>query len=334
VQILITGVAGFVGFHLARRLLKEGMQVQGVDNLNFYYDVSLKQARLQELRIHPGFTFHYFDLWYHPTITSLFEEYTFDYVVHLAAQPGVRYSQDHPIECIKNNLVVFTHILKVCCQHHIRHFIFASSSSVYGSQSRIPFQVEDHPSPVSLYGITKRLNELMAYRYSCSAKTLVTGLRFFTIYGPWGRPDMAYFKFVKAIEAGAPIDLYNFGQMKRDFTYIDDVIEAIIRILFREPISDSLYKIYNIGSGYSTDLLSLVSTIEAILGKVSIKRFLPGRSEEILITQACLNTLKEDTGFIPSTSIDEGMQNFIGWYQNYSREKNRMISHYPKESSL
>jgi UDP-glucuronate 4-epimerase len=326
-KILVTGVAGFVGYHLAQRLLKDGMQVYGIDNLNHYYDVGLKRDRLEQLQPLPGFTFQLLDLSDRTQMTELFKTHAFDRVVHLAAQAGVRYSIENPSAYIDSNLVGFTNILEGCRHSETPHLVFASSSSVYGANTKVPFSVTDNVDhPISLYAATKKANELMAHTYSHLYHLPTTGLRFFTVYGPWGRPDMAYFKFVKAIAEGRSIDVYNFGDMQRDFTYIDDVIEGVVRVMNRIPEGNNTldnvgnkapYKIYNIGNNAPVNLLKFIEVIESEIGVSAKKKFLPLQPGDVLSTYADVNELMQDVGFKPSTSIETGIKYFVQWYKGY-----------------
>jgi UDP-glucuronate 4-epimerase len=326
-KILVTGVAGFVGYHLARRLLDDGMQVYGIDNLNNYYDVGLKRDRLKQLQLLPDFTFQLLDLSDRTQMTELFKVQAFDRVVHLAAQAGVRYSIENPSAYIDSNLVGFTNILEGCRHSETPHLVFASSSSVYGANTKVPFSVTDNVDhPISLYAATKKANELMAHTYSHLYHLPTTGLRFFTVYGPWGRPDMAYFKFVKAIAEGRSIDVYNFGDMQRDFTYIDDVIEGVVRVMARIPEGNKTldnvgnkapYKIYNIGNNAPVNLLKFIEVIESEMGVSAKKNFLPLQPGDVLSTYADVNELMRDVGFKPSTSIEMGIKHFVQWYKGY-----------------
>lgn len=322
--VLITGVAGFIGFHLAQRLLSEGIEILGIDNLNPYYDVALKQARLSQLQNQTTFRFQYLDLADRDGMKALFEDNSFTHVIHLAAQAGVRYSIHNPMTYIDSNLVGFSHILEGCrYQDSLDHLIYASSSSVYGANHQIPFRVTDTvDQPLSLYAATKKANELMAHCYSHLYHLPTTGLRFFTVYGPWGRPDMAYFKFVRAIEADHPIEIYNYGRMKRDFTYIDDIIEGIRRLLDRPPHpqhqASAPYRIYNIGNNQPTELGHLIATIEQVMGKTAQKIYLPMQPGDVPITYADVDDLVAEVGFKPSTSIEQGIEAFVRWYQTYS----------------
>jgi UDP-glucuronate 4-epimerase len=332
-KILITGAAGFVGYHLAHRLLTDGETVYGIDNLNPYYDVTLKQDRLKQLQPFSQFTFEPIDLADRDALNALFQTQSFDVVVNLAAQAGVRYSLDNPFAYIDSNLVGFTNLLENCRHHAVQHLVFASSSSVYGANTKVPFAVTDNVDrPISLYAATKKANELMAYTYSHLYHIPTTGLRFFTVYGPWGRPDMAYFKFVTSILAEQPIDVYNFGDMERDFTYIDDITEALTRILVRPPqteasptdpqeslrsLSSPPYRLYNIGNHTPVKLLQFIELLEQLLGKVATKNLLPMQPGEVLSTYADVEDLARDFDFRPNTSIEVGLQKFVQWYRAY-----------------
>jgi UDP-glucuronate 4-epimerase len=320
-RVLVTGVAGFIGYHLAQRLLAEGDQVYGIDNLNDYYDVSLKKARLAQLQPQPGFSFQYLDLSDRAGMTSLFETNPFDCVVNLAAQAGVRYSLVNPHAYTDSNLAGFINLLEGCRHHHVQHLVYASSSSVYGANRKVPFATSDNVDhPISLYAATKKANELMAYTYSHLYQIPTTGLRFFTVYGPLGRPDMAYFKFVKAIKAGQPIDVYNHGDMQRDFTYIDDVIEGVVRVMRRAPVSveaNAPYKLYNIGNNRPVSLARFIEVVEAAVGQTAQKNFLPMQPGDVPITYADVDDLIRDVGFKPTTPIETGMARFVEWYEAY-----------------
>ncbi|MGL5835085.1 MAG: NAD-dependent epimerase [Waterburya sp.] len=317
-KILVTGVAGFIGFHLAQRLLELGNQVYGVDNLNDYYDVNLKQARLEQLLPQPRFTFEYLDLSDRALTAHLFAREDFEVVVHLAAQAGVRYSLENPDAYVDSNLVGFTNILEGCRHNNPEHLIFASSSSVYGKNTQVPFSVADRvDTPVSLYAATKKANELMAHAYSHLYQIPTTGLRFFTVYGPWGRPDMAYFKFIKAIAEDQPIDVYNYGKMMRDFTYIDDVVTGIIKLIPHRTKARPPYKIYNLGNNNPVPLQEFIATIETLMGKSAQKNFLPMQPGDVIATYADVAELMTDIGFKPSTSIAQGLGKFVQWYQSY-----------------
>ncbi|XHU95371.1 MAG: NAD-dependent epimerase [cyanobacterium endosymbiont of Rhopalodia gibba] len=320
-QILITGVAGFIGYHLAQRLLIEGHQIYGIDNLNDYYDVTLKKARLEQLLCQKNFEFSRLDISHRSLMIELFKKYSFEYVIHLAAQAGVRYSLENPEAYIDSNLVGFANILEGCRHNFINHLVFASSSSVYGSNKKVPFSVTDNVDrPVSLYAATKKANELMAYAYSHLYRIPITGLRFFTVYGPWGRPDMAYFKFVRAITEKKPIEVYNYGGMKRDFTYIDDVIEAMVRIIPKSPLNtlnQPPYKIYNLGKNNPVELKEFIETIEIALNMKAVKNFLPMQPGDVVSTYADIDELVNDIGFRPTTKITQGLQQFVAWYQEF-----------------
>jgi UDP-glucuronate 4-epimerase len=330
--VLVTGSAGFIGFHLSQRLLLQGDTVIGLDNLNNYYDVTLKTDRLAKLQEHPQFQFHQLDLSDRPGIADLFAQNQFDSVVNLAAQAGVRYSLQNPHAYIDSNLVGFTNILEGCRHSAVPHLVFASSSSVYGANEKIPFATEDPVDhPVSLYAATKKANELMAYTYSHLYGLPTTGLRFFTVYGPWGRPDMAPFLFTKAILEGRPIDVFNYGNMQRDFTYIDDIVEGILRVIDHIPripqttaensdqdsAKSAPYKIYNIGNHQPTPLMTFIQVIEQCLGRKAQKNLLPMQPGDVPITYADVADLIQDVGFQPNTSIDVGVERFVQWYRSY-----------------
>ena len=329
-KILVTGAAGFIGFHLAQRLLREGHEVEGVDNLNDYYDVTLKLARLDHLRPLPGFRFHRLDVADTAAVDRLFASQRFDSVAHLAAQAGVRYSIENPHAYVRANLAGFVNIAEACAQQGVGHLVFASSSSVYGANRKAPFSTRDNVDhPVSLYAATKKSNELLAHSYSHTYGLPVTGLRFFTVYGPWGRPDMAYFKFAEAIEAGRPIPVYNHGDMSRDFTYIDDIVEGVVRVLDNPPrqsysalhpdesLSQAVYRIYNIGNHQPVRLLDFISALERCLGKTAVKQYLPMQPGDVPCTYADTEDLERDTGFQPATTIEEGLSKFVEWYRSY-----------------
>ncbi|WP_306220540.1 NAD-dependent epimerase [Cohnella sp. WQ 127256] len=317
-SILLTGCAGFIGSHVTRRLLDQGQFVVGLDNLNDYYDVSLKESRLKLLD-HPHFQFVKGDLEDRKCIDHIFEQWQPTVVIHLAAQAGVRYSIENPHAYIDSNIVGFTHILEACRHNQIKHLIYASSSSVYGMNKKLPYSTSDTVDhPISLYAATKKANELMAHTYSHLFGLPTTGLRFFTVYGPWGRPDMALFLFTKAIIEGTPIRIYNDGRMKRDFTYIDDIVEGIIRLIPLKPNRNSTpYKIYNIGNHSPVDLMTFVETIEKKIGKAGNKQFWPLQPGDVPETYADVRDLMNDTGFKPDTPIDTGIGKFIEWYKDY-----------------
>jgi len=332
-QVLVTGVAGFIGFHLAKRLLADGLEVYGIDNLSDYYDVELKKARLEQL-VHPKFTFQFLDLSDRQGMAQLFESRSFDYVVNLAAQAGVRYSLVNPLAYIDSNITGFVNLLEGCRHHPVKHLVFASSSSVYGVNPKVPFSTTDNVDhPISLYAATKKADELMAHTYSHLYQIPITGLRFFTVYGAWGRPDMAYFKFVKAIEAGKAIEVYNDGKMKRDFTYVDDVIEGVVRVMHKPPqphpvsslqsgefhaaSSQAQYKLYNIGNNNPVELMEFIAVIEKLLGKSAQKKMLPMQPGDVPVTYADVDELMQDVGFRPDTPIEQGMAKFVEWYRAY-----------------
>ena len=331
-KILVTGAAGFIGFHLSQRFLDAGDTVVGIDNLNDYYDVSLKKSRLAQLENHRRFRFIRMDIADREGISALFKKEAFELVVHLAAQAGVRYSIVNPYAYIDSNLVGFINILEGCRQQKVQHLVFASSSSVYGANTLMPFSVHhnvDHP--LSLYAATKKANELMAHTYASLYNLPCTGLRFFTVYGPWGRPDMALFLFTKAILEDQPIDVYNQGNMKRDFTYIDDIIEGVYRVAAKIPApnpkwqgdhpdpatSFAPYKIYNIGNNHPVELIYFIETLEKNLHKKAKKIFLPMQPGDVPATCADVDDLMADVGFKPATSIEEGIKKFLSWYKDY-----------------
>jgi len=334
-SILVTGAAGFIGFHLSMRLLADGYMVVGLDNLNDYYDVRLKEARLERLKAFDNFRFVLLELADREGMEQLFADYEFDRVVHLAAQAGVRYSLENPHAYVESNLMGFMNVLEGCRHGKVGHLVFASSSSVYGANTLMPFSVHhnvDHP--VSLYAATKKANELMAHAYAALYQIPCTGLRFFTVYGPWGRPDMALFLFTDAILHGRPIDVYNRGAMKRDFTYIDDIIEGIVRVmeLIPEPntnwsgdrpdpgTSFAPYKIYNIGNNNPVELMRFIEAIEDTLGMKAEKNLLPIQPGDVPATFADVDDLIKDVGFKPATPIEEGIEKFVEWYEEWSEE--------------
>ena len=332
--ILVTGAAGFIGFHVARRLLEQGKPVVGLDNLNSYYDPTLKDARLAALAKLPGFEFVKLDLADRAGIAALFAERKFPHVVHLAAQAGVRYSLIDPHAYIDSNIVGFTNILEGCRHNGCRHLLYASSSSVYGSNTKMPFSVHDNVDhPLSLYGASKKANELMAHSYSHLFKLPTTGLRFFTVYGPWGRPDMAMWIFAKAIAAGEPIKLFNQGNMRRDFTYVDDVVESIVRLVAKAPAGDPAWsgdhpdpgsssapwRVYNIGNNNPVELLEVVRLLEEAIGIKAKRDLLPMQPGDVPATYANVDDLMRDVDFKPSTSISDGINRFIQWYRAYHR---------------
>lgn len=329
---LVTGAAGFIGFHLCKRLLEEGCSVIGIDNLNDYYDINLKKSRLEIIEAYDKFKFYKINLEDKEALEEIFESQKIDIVVNLAAQAGVRYSITNPDAYIQSNIVGFLNILEVCRHNNIEHLVYASSSSVYGMNEEMPFSTShnvDHP--ISLYAATKKSNELMAHTYSHLYNLPTTGLRFFTVYGPWGRPDMALFLFTDAIINDKPIKVFNNGNMKRDFTYIDDIVEGIIRLLNNPPnenkkwdkikadpgTSSAPYKVYNIGNNKPVELMDYIGAIEKYLGKEAKKEYLPLQDGDVPMTYADVDDLIEDIGFKPNTSIDEGIDRFVQWYKEY-----------------
>jgi len=331
-KVLVTGAAGFIGYHLSKRLLENGCIVTGIDNLNSYYDVSLKEARIEKLKPFENFSFFKEDISTKLAMEKVFESNHFDVVVNLAAQAGVRYSLENPQAYIDANIVGFVNILE-CCRHNVvKHLVFASSSSVYGANTKMPFSVHhnvDHP--VSLYAASKKANELMAHTYSHLYGLSCTGLRFFTVYGPWGRPDMALFLFTKAILEEKPIKVFNHGRMQRDFTYIDDIIEGVVRVMDRLPKADPYwsgddpdpgtsyanYKIYNIGNNNPVELMEFIAVIEKVLGKEAKKEFLDLQPGDVPATYADVDDLIKDVGFKPGTTIDIGIKRFVEWFKEY-----------------
>lgn len=331
-KILVTGAAGFIGFYTSEKLLARGDEVVGIDNLNDYYDVSLKQARLDRLTQHSSFQFIKGDISDRDTIEKIFSDHTFDRVIHLAAQAGVRYSIENPRAYVDSNIVGFVNILEACRHQQVPHLCYASSSSVYGANTKQPFaEMDNVDHPVSLYAASKKSNELMAHTYSNLFKLPTTGLRFFTVYGPWGRPDMAYFKFTKNIIADKAIDIYNHGDMFRDFTYIDDIVEGVIRVSDKIPEANPQwsgeepdpsssfcpYKVYNIGNGSPVRLMDFVDAIESNLGKSAIKNFMPMQPGDVPATSADTSALQRDVSFQPNTSVQSGIKKFIEWYVEY-----------------
>ncbi len=331
-KILITGAAGFIGFFLAKRLLADGLEVVGLDNLNDYYDPALKQARLDQLLPQKGFSFVHLDLADRQGVADLFSRHRFDAVMNLAAQAGVRYSLENPHSYVDSNVVGFVNILEGCRHNGVKHLVFASSSSVYGGNTKMPFSVHDNVDhPVSLYAATKKSNELMAHAYSHLYGLPTTGLRFFTVYGPWGRPDMAYFLFTRAILAGEPINVFNHGQMKRDFTYIDDIVEGVVRVIHNVPepnpdwdrenpdpaTSYCPYHVYNIGNNQQETLMHFIEVLEDCLGKKAEKNFLPMQNGDVPATYADVDDLVREVGFKPATTIEDGLAEFVEWYRAY-----------------
>jgi UDP-glucuronate 4-epimerase len=331
-RILVTGAAGFIGFHVAQRLLARGDTVIGLDNLNSYYEIRLKEDRLAQLQLHPNFQFYHLDLADQTGMNNLFSATTPERVVHLAAQAGVRYSLTNPHTYVESNLVGFMNILEGCRHHKVHHLVYASSSSVYGANTKMPFSVHDNVDhPVSLYAASKKANELMAHTYSHLYQLPTTGLRFFTVYGPWGRPDMALFLFTKAILNGQPIEVFNEGKMRRDFTYIDDIVEGVVRVTDTLPqpnptwsgmkpdpgTSKASYRIYNIGNNQPVELLDFITTLENSLGKKADKRMLPMQPGDVPETYADVDDLMHDVGFRPATPISVGIARFVEWYRSY-----------------
>ena len=332
-SILVTGAAGFIGFYVTKALLARGEQVIGLDNLNDYYDVKLKHARLAQIGTQANFSFIQADLADRHAMSALFSQHKPKRVIHLAAQAGVRYSIDHPHAYVDSNLVGFINILEGCRHHGVEHLVYASSSSVYGLNTAMPYSTQhnvDHP--ISLYAATKKANELMAHSYSHLYSLPTTGLRFFTVYGPWGRPDMAYFKFTQAILAGRPIEVYNHGKMQRDFTYIDDIVEGVLRVLDRPPSpnpawsgdkpdpssSPAPYRLYNIGNHSPVELSRFIEALESALGRKAEKIMRPMQAGDVPATYADVDDLMRDTGFAPSTPIETGLKHFAAWYRQYT----------------
>jgi UDP-glucuronate 4-epimerase len=317
VTVLVTGAAGFIGFHTARRLCLDGHAVIGIDNINDYYDVRLKQARLKELEALPGFRFQKMDIVDKAALLALFREQRFSEVVHLAAQAGVRYSLEHPDVYGQSNLVGFLNVLEACRHYRPEHLIYASSSSVYGSNSKLPFSVDDPvEQPVSLYAATKRANELLAHSYCHLYGLTASGLRFFTVYGPWGRPDMAPFLFTDAILNGRPIDIYNQGEMARDFTYIDDIVESIARLRTR-PSGEGINRLFNIGRGEPMALLDFVQCLESALERQATRNFLPMQAGDVVKTWADVSALTQWIDFQPRVPVVTGVTEFVTWYRRF-----------------
>ena len=331
-NVLVTGAAGFIGFHLTRRLLSNGVHVTGIDDLNPYYDVKLKEDRLQILQAKPNFSFVKSNIAERERLGEIFDAQPFDVVVNLAAQAGVRYSLQNPYAYVDANLVGFVNLLECCRHHETPHLVFASSSSVYGANTRMPFSVHDNVDhPVSLYAATKKSNELLAHSYSHLYGLGCTGLRFFTVYGPWGRPDMALFLFTKAIYDGQPIQVFNHGKMKRDFTYIDDIVEGVVRVMGRPPqpnpswdanrpdpgTSYTAYKIYNIGNNQPVELTEFIAAIEAAVGKTARKEMREMQAGDVPATYADIDDLVRDVGFRPATPLETGIRRFVEWFRDY-----------------
>ncbi|MGE6593765.1 NAD-dependent epimerase [Bacillus mycoides] len=331
-KILVTGAVGFIGFHLTKRLLAQDINVIGVDSINDYYDILLKKDRLKILKKNDNFEFHKIDISNKEKLNQLFKDKRVNIVINLAAQAGVRYSIDNPDSYVNSNLAGFVNILEACRQYNVEHLIYASSSSVYGANSNIPFSTKDPVDhPISLYAATKKSNELMAHTYSHLFNIPTTGLRFFTVYGPWGRPDMAYYSFTRNIIEENTIRVFNNGDMKRDFTYIDDIVEAIIRLLDKPPIyngrwdnvnpdpssSHAPYKIYNIGNNTPIKLMNFINILEKLIGKKAKIEFLPMQQGDVKETYADISDLQADVEFYPSTTIEEGLTHFVNWYNDY-----------------
>ncbi len=331
-RILVTGAAGFIGYHLSQRLLSRGDTVIGLDNLNDYYEVTLKYDRLSQLKDHPNFTFHQIDLADNAAMEALFQQNQFDVVVNLAAQAGVRYSLTHPHAYTTSNVVGFTNILEGCRHSQVKHLVFASSSSVYGANTKVPFSVHDNVDhPISLYAASKKANELMAHTYSHLYGLPSTGLRFFSVYGTWGRPDMALFMFTKAILAGQPIEVFNHGKMRRDFTYVDDIVEGVVRVMDKIPepnlewsgdnpdpgTSKAPYKIYNIGNNNPVELMHFIQVLEDCLGVKAQMNMLPMQPGDVPVNFADVDDLIRDVGFRPNTKVEVGIQRFVDWYRQY-----------------
>lgn len=330
-RVLVTGAAGFIGFHLSRRLLDAGAVVLGLDNLNDYYDVALKRARLERL-VHPGFTFERAELADAAAVMELHAGFRPETVIHLAAQAGVRYSLDRPDLYVSSNVAGFLSVIEACRHHPVGHLIYASSSSVYGTNAKLPFSEHDGADhPVSLYGATKRSNELMAHAYAHLFGVPATGLRFFTVYGPWGRPDMAYYKFARAILEGTPIDIYNHGRLERDFTYIDDVVDAMLALIDKPPVPDpsaagapadparsaAPHRLYNIGNHTPVALERFIALIEEAVGRPAIRRMLPMQPGDVPATFAEVSDLADAVGFAPGTPLETGIRRFVDWYMNH-----------------
>jgi UDP-glucuronate 4-epimerase len=320
-SILVTGAAGFIGFHLCQRLLDQGFAVEGLDNLNAYYEPTLKQARLQQLLARPGFVFHRLDLADRDAMARLFAENRYDAVLHLAAQAGVRHSVDHPMAYLDSNLAGMLTVLEGCRHSGVRHLVYASSSSIYGAARQMPLR-EDMVTdqPISLYAASKKANELMAYSYSHLYGIPATGLRLFTVYGPWGRPDMAIFKFVRAVLAGQPIDVYNNGQMRRDFTYVDDVVDAVLKVMAVPPVATAdapAHRVLNVGNNGPVSLLDFIGCIEKATGIEAIKHFMPMQQGDVPETWADTTALEKGFGIRPNTDLQLGVQRFVDWYRGY-----------------
>ncbi|MEH6991672.1 NAD-dependent epimerase [Neobacillus drentensis] len=330
-KIVVTGAAGFIGFHLSKRLLAENYHVIGVDNLNDYYDFRLKKERLELLESYEKFKFYQTDLADQESLNQIFEDHSIPIVINLAAQAGVRYSISHPQSYVHSNLVGFVNILEACRHYQVEHLLYASSSSVYGANTKTPFSTQDSVDhPVSIYAATKKANELMAHTYSHLFNIPTTGLRFFTVYGPWGRPDMAYYSFTKDIIEGNTIQVYNNGDMLRDFTFIDDIVEGIVKLFDHPPIPDSNrspdpstshapYKIYNIGNNSPVRLMDFINTLEKLIGKKANIEFLPMQPGDVKETYADITDLQKAAGFSPGTPLEIGLDHFVNWYKKYHK---------------
>jgi len=331
-NVLVTGCAGFIGLFVVQRLLQDGYTVTGIDNLNGYYDPRLKRARLAQLQGAQGFSFHEADIADHVALDTIVKQAKPDAIINLAAQAGVRYSLQNPRAYVDSNVVGFLNILEACRHNEVRHLVYASTSSVYGANPKMPFSVSDNVDhPVSLYAATKKSNELMAHAYSHLYGLPVTGLRFFTVYGPWGRPDMAYYIFTQKVLAGEPIDVFNHGRSRRDFTYVDDIVEGIVQVLARVPRPDPTwgerggdpatstapYRLYNIGNNTPEPLSALIEAIEDCCGRKAEKRYLPAQPGDVDATWADIDALQRDTGFRPTTPLRHGIERFVRWYREY-----------------
>jgi len=331
-KVLVTGAAGFIGFHLSKRLCREGYRVTGIDNINNYYDINLKNARLAQLDKEDLYSFRKIDLGEKQLLDILFQKERFDYVINLAAQAGVRYSLINPYAYIDSNITGFLNLLESCRQFPVKHLIFASSSSVYGANTKMPFSEHDNVDhPISLYAATKKANELLAHTYSNLFGIPATGLRFFTVYGPWGRPDMALFMFTKAIIDGKPIDIYNHGKMKRDFTYIDDIVDGIVKLISHVPLANDAwdrnhpdgatsfapYRIFNIGNNNPVELLKFIEVLESAIGKKAIKNLMDIQPGDVPATYADIKDIQKEVGFNPATSIEAGIPLFVDWFKSY-----------------
>lgn len=320
-KILVTGAAGFIGRAVCERLLNKGVEVIGLDNLNDYYAVELKHARLATLQDQPGFRFFQQDIVDGPALFSLFDQERFDYVIHLAAQAGVRYSLQNPAAYTQSNLVGFSNLLEACRRYPVKHTLYASSSSVYGRNAKVPFREDDNTDqPVSYYAATKKANEVMASSYAHLFSIPLTGLRFFTVYGPWGRPDMAPWLFTEAILQEREIKVFNHGKLQRDFTYIDDIVEGLLKLLAHVPQGERSHQLFNIGNHQPVELMTFIECVEQACGREAVKKYLPMQDGDVLITYADTQRLREATGFSPDTPLAEGMQRFVDWYRAYSKQ--------------